>query len=138
MSASTKTERIDLVVGLEFDKTTHRERFVLNQNLAKMEKILYPDENLESQANSEHLWRGERRRYHRLDIEKLGLKVKIDLSTLRGGFFENVLLINLSPMGCCIKMPYNTGIERGSRIPRVIIPLPDIELVLRARVVHLE
>jgi hypothetical protein len=136
--SSKSAKKKTLIVGLEFDKITHRERLVLNQNLAKMEQILYPDESPESQTDSKDIWRGERRRYHRLDIEKLGLKARVDLSTVQGGIYHDVLLINLSPTGCCIKMPFNASVEPGSRIPRFVIPLPDEALVLRARVAHLE
>jgi hypothetical protein len=138
MKVSKQAKKSDMLIGLEFDKLTHWERYVLNRNLAKMEKKLYPDVIPEPDNESTEIWRGERRSHHRLDVRKLGIRIKLDLSTLRGGIYSDVHLLNLSPMGCCVQMTHNPDLEPGARIPRLVLPLPEEkeELFLRARIIH--
>ncbi len=126
-----------MIVGVEFEKLTHWDRYLINQNLVKMERELFPDnDSVENQGEDEELWRGERRNFHRLSIRKLGIKVLIDLSTTRGGIYDDVLLLNLSPAGCCIQISSDSLLQPGSRIPRLSIPLYEERITLRGRVVH--
>ncbi|MBN1880463.1 PilZ domain-containing protein [bacterium] len=137
MNSSKDGHKQHMIVGIEFEKLTHWERYTLNQNLVKMERELFPDADPAVETNDEDdLWRGERRNFHRLSIRKLGIRVMIDLSTTRGGIFRDVLLLNLSPAGCCVQIATESDLQPGSRIPRLCIPLEDDKLVLRARVVH--
>ena len=74
-----------MIVGVEFEKLTHWERYTLNQNLVRMERELFPESDISPDPNDDaDLWRGERRNFHRLSIRKLGIRVVIALSTTRG------------------------------------------------------
>ena len=126
-----------MIVGIEFEKLTHWDRYTLNQNLVRMERELYPDSDISNEDSDDaDLWRGERRNFHRLSIRKLGILVMIDLSTTRGGIYQDVQLLNLSPAGCCVQITQDAELQPGSRIPRLCIPLFSDRLVLRARVIH--
>ena len=136
MKSSRQITSDGLLAGLEFDKLTHWERYLLNLNLAKMEKKLYPEAKPAVGEEKPEIWRGERRCHHRLDVRELGILVSIDLSTVRGGLYPDVPLVNLSPLGCCILLSKNQDLKPGTRIPRLVLSLPEKNLVLRARVVH--
>ena len=125
-----------MVVGLEFERLTHWDRFVLNQNIAKMERQLFPgQESLENEEELD-LWRGERRNFYRLNIQKLTFSVNIDLSATKGIRLDDVPVLNLSPAGCCVLVPEDVDFKPGFRIPRLIFSFPDEELIIRAKVVH--
>ncbi len=136
MESSRQITSKGLLAGLEFDKLTHWERYLLNLNLARMEKKLHPEATPASNNVQNEIWRGERRCHHRLDVHELGVQVSIDLSTVRGGVFSDVPLLNLSPLGCCVLLPDNQDLKPGTRIPRLVLPLPEESLILRARVVY--
>jgi len=136
MSKKKEGHEESVVVGLEFERLTHWDRYILNQNLARMERELYPEHDSQKDNEDADLWRGERRHFYRLNTQKLDFQVSIDLSASRGEEYTGLKVLNLSPAGCCILVPGNLGFEPGFRIPRLCFSFPDEELVVRAKVVH--
>lgn len=125
-----------MVVGLEFERLTHWDRFVLNQNIAKMERQLFPEqEQLETEEDID-LWRGERRNFYRLNIQKMDFTISIEISASRGISLHDIPLINLSPAGCCVLLTEDVEFQPGFRIPRLTFNFPDESLTVRAKVVH--
>ncbi len=100
-----------------------------------MERQLFPEEKFETEEEVD-LWRGERRNFYRLNVQKLGLKVTLDLGTNRGICLEHIPVFNLSPAGCCALVPLKAELQPGNRIPRLTFPFEEEELTIRAKVVH--
>ncbi|HPQ40155.1 MAG TPA: PilZ domain-containing protein [bacterium] len=136
MSEKMKGYEKTYVVGLEFERLTHWDRYSLNQNLARMEREMYPEKSRPDGGAEEDLWRGERRNFYRLNTQKTDLHVSIDLTATRGVEYTDLKVINLSPAGCCILVPGDFDLHPGFRIPRLCFPFPGETLVIRAKVIH--
>lgn len=136
MSEDMKGHEQSVVVGLEFERLTHWDRYILNQNLARMEREMYPDESHSGDEDEKDMWRGERRNFYRLDTRNVDFRISIDLTATRGVEYTDLKVLNLSPAGCCILVPEDADFEPGFRIPRLCFSFPSEELVIRAKVVH--
>jgi hypothetical protein len=130
-------QKIDqYIAGLEFIKLTHWDRFVLNENIAILEKQIYPEDREISKENTENeVWRGNRRRHYRLDTHSLNLGVEIDFRPLAVKCYA-AKIMDISAAGCCILLPPGQVIDVNIRIPKIQIQFNKDAIICRARVTY--
>jgi len=135
MAMTGETEK-QILVGLEFLGLTHWDRYILNENIAKLERKLFPDSMLIDPDQDDNIWRGNRRRHYRLDTKLLNLEMKLEFRPLELHFVKAKVL-NLSPAGCKLLMPFTCNVDKNTRIPKARLTFDEEdEITFRARVTH--
>ncbi len=131
------TGGVQYIVGIEFLGLTHWDRYILNENLAKLEKEVYPDlSGREKDKDGDNeLWRGNKRRFYRLDTRNLDLEMELDFKPANPMCYV-VRVLNLSPAGCRLLLPGDECIKESTRIPRVRLKFGNEEILIRARVTY--
>jgi len=124
------------VVGVEFIKLTHWDRYILNQNIARMEQKLYPTQQHSPDNDEENIWRGEKRNFYRLNIQVLNFTVSIAQGSIVKTDYDNIQVLNISSAGCCMLVSNEMDIQPGARIPHISFQFPDENLVIKGKVVH--
>ncbi|MCD4652571.1 hypothetical protein K8T06_01395 [bacterium] len=137
MSNANTAKIKQVVLGLEFTRLTHWHRYILNQNIARMEHELFPEQENVREVQEEEIWLGNKRKFYRLNVQKLKFTASIDLSGTHGIVLDEIIVLNLSSAGCCVLAPAEVGFKPGFRISQLHLPFPDEELVIRAKIIHI-
>ncbi|MBN1551090.1 PilZ domain-containing protein [bacterium] len=125
-----------IVIGIEFLKLTHWDRYILNENIAILERKLFPESRKQKENENEDIWRGNRRRHYRLDTSDFHLEMLLDFRPSILRCFKAKVL-NISPSGCCLLLPSGETVHESARIPKVQIQFGREVVSCRARVVHI-
>ncbi len=134
MKAHSKIPR-QKIVGIEFLKLTHWERYLLNEYLANLEKVIFPEKFSDATPNIDtELWRGNRRVHYRVETQALAIQIELDFRPIMLKIFTAKIL-NISPDGCLLLLPPSEQLDIGTRIPRIRLELDSETIISRGQVV---
>jgi hypothetical protein len=129
------------IVGLEFQKMTHWDRYILNENLAHIENQICPERPKTDDGSQVEdtgtLWRGNRRRHYRIDTDHMDLDADLDFRPARVKNYK-AHLMDISASGCRLKLPAGEFLEIRQRIPNLRISFQENVLICRAVVMHVQ